>query len=343
MQNSLILDIKYLSFISARLKRFKKTNRSQWVCRCPICNDSQKSLTKTRGNFYEYKGSLFFNCYNCNASMHFSEFLKDFDYSSYKDYLMEKFADSRPKKKEEVEIKAPVKNTRLEALERSQLDEVCMRLDRLDQGHEALLYTESRKIPETVYSRLYYVQSIKDMLKIFPDYKEQVRSNESRIVMPFYNWEGKLIGAACRAIHGESLRYFNFKVKDESSLIFGTKQCDLEKPVLVVEGPIDSLFLPNCIAVTGTAFQKLSALPVPKEKRLVIIDNQPRNKEVVKVYEKAIANNENVVIWPSNFPYKDINDAVVGGMPRNEILKILSGNKYSGIAAKLALANWRKI
>jgi hypothetical protein len=272
--------------------------------------------------------------------MHFSEFLKNFDSVSYKDYILERFQDNRPKK---TLVRAPEKNSKLEQMQRTELESVCTRLDRLSQDHEAVIYAESRMIPETVYDRLYYVPSIKDMVKIFPEYQDQVKTTESRLVLPFYDWDGNFIGAACRAIHGESLRYFNFKVKDADSLIFGTRYLDLDKPVLVVEGPLDSLFLPNCIAVTGTAFQKIAQLPVAKTRRLLILDNQPRNKEVVKVYEKMIKDGENIVIWPSNFHYKDINDAIVGGMSKREILDAIVANKYSGISAKLALANWRKI
>ena len=76
---------------------------------------------------------------------------------------------------------------------------------------------------------------------------------------------------------------------------------------------------------------------------MLILDNQPRNREVVKVYEGVISNGENIFIPPKNWNYKDINDAILGGLEVNEILKTIRDNMFSGISAKLAFSNWRKI
>ena len=341
-QPTLILDIKYLSFISSRLKRFKKTDTTHWVCRCPLCGDSKKSETKTRGNFYPYKGSLFYNCYNCGETKGFSTFLKDFDGSLYKEYLFEKFKDE-PKPEVKQPLIQPIKSTKLDNFVKSDLDLICSRLDSLKDDHEVILYAKSRKLPEAVYRRLYYCKSIKDLIQIFPEYQSQVKTDESRLVLPFYDFNKNLIGVAARAIHGESLRYFNFKLKDADILLFGTKEVDLDKNILITEGPIDSLFLPNCIALAGLSVSKLNKLPINKKQRLLILDNQPRNREVVKVYEGVISNGENIFIPPKNWNYKDINDAILGGLEVTEILKTIRDNMFSGISAKLAFSNWRKI
>ena len=66
-----------------------------------------------------------------------------------------------------------------------------------------------------------------------------------------------------RAIRDESLRYILVKIEEDSPTVFGLDSVDLEKEVFVVEGPIDSLFLPNSIACAGVVFVNASANAAP--------------------------------------------------------------------------------
>ena len=43
------VDSKYVSLVSSRLEKFKRVKPDLYNFRCPICGDSSKNKTKTRG------------------------------------------------------------------------------------------------------------------------------------------------------------------------------------------------------------------------------------------------------------------------------------------------------
>jgi len=71
-----------------------------------------------------------------------------------------------------------------------------------------------------------------------------------------------------------------------------------------------------------------------------VFDNEPRNKEIVSKYIKAIDNGERVVIWPNNIVEKDINDMVMAG---HDVQNVVELNTYQGLEAKLKLTEWKKV
>jgi hypothetical protein len=180
---------------------------------------------------------------------------------------------------------------------------------------------------------------MKDIGQLSDKYKDKITTEEPRLVIPFYNSIGQLSGVTCRALRGESLRYVLIKIKEDDVLVFGMNEVDKTKPIHVVEGPLDSLFLPNAIAVGGTSFGKMEMVGLPKDKLVMIVDNQPRNKDVARVLDKIIASNYNVVIWPQNIEEKDINDMVLNNI---DPVKVISKNMFSGLQAKLKFTEWKR-
>ena len=105
----------------------------------------------------------------------------------------------------------------------------------------------------------------------------------------------------------------------------------------MVEGPLDSLFIDNCLAVGGSDFDRLEG------DFTVIFDNEPRNKEISKQIEKTIDKGCSIVLWPEQVEEKDINDMILSGISKEEVQKIITQNTFSGVGAKLRFAEWRKI
>ena len=119
--------------------------------------------------------------------------------------------------------------------------------------------------------------------------------------------------------------------------IFGLNRIDKNKPLFAVEGPIDSLFLDNCVAVAGADFNKL---PLDYT---IIFDNERRNRELLKQIEKTIDNGYKVVLWPDDIKEKDINDMILSGKTKQEIKLTIEENTYQGNMAKMRLTTWRKV
>jgi hypothetical protein len=117
---------------------------------------------------------------------------------------------------------------------------------------------------------------------------------------------------------------------------------NINEPVKIVEGPIDSLFLNNCIA-SGDANLSLVASNFSAGKKILIFDNEPRNKEIVKMMQDAIKSSHNVVIWPSTIQGKDINEMILNGHTVDEIENIISSNTKNGLEAQTAFVFWKKV
>lgn len=340
---SLYIDVKYLNQIGGRLNLFKKTGDYLYKCRCPICGDSQTKKNKTRGYFYRRSNDLFYKCHNCDASQHFGTFLKKFDAQLYRQYALERYSDgenNRPHAKPEFTFETPVFAPRPE---RNFLDELMTRVSDMDPMSEVQLFCSKRNIPEAGLERLYYIDNIKNIEQLSEKYKNTVQGTEPRLVIPFRDQQGQLVGVSCRGLRDESLRYITVRIKENVPLIFGLEDLDQTQPMYAVEGPIDSLFLPNAIAVGGTGFNKIDELNLNKANLTVIVDNQPRNSEVCKVYNKLIANGYKILIWPDYTNAKDINDLANLGIAGSELRNLIDSNTYSGLTAQLKFNQWKRI
>jgi len=124
---------------------------------------------------------------------------------------------------------------------------------------------------------------------------------------------------------------------EDEPKIYGLDDISTELPVYVVEGPFDSTFLNNSVALCGSD----GDVRCLKGNDLIFVyDNEPRNREIVRRIEGCIGRKEKVVIWPSNIKEKDINDMVLAG---HDVQSIVESNTYTGLEAKLKFNDWKKV
>ena len=122
--------------------------------------------------------------------------------------------------------------------------------------------------------------------------------------------------------------------------IFGLDSIEDNKKIYLVEGPIDSLFLTNCVAMAGS---DINLTNLGDRNNIVIVyDNEPRSREIINKISKAIDMNYKVCIWPDDIEQKDINDMVLAGLSGPAVQHIIDHNTYEGLAAKMRLQMWRK-
>lgn len=342
---SLFTDIKYLNQIGNRLSLFKRKGDYLYQCRCHICGDSQTKKNKARGYFYRANNDLFYKCHNCDASQHFGTFLKNFDANIYRQYALERYSsgeNGRAHASPEFSFKTPVFQPSVTpAPESTLLDSLLTRVDRMEPASEVRKFCSQRQIPDDQLHRLYFIDDIKKIETFHSRYINTIQTHEPRLVMPFYNLASQLVGVSCRALRGEALRYITVRANDMDPLIFGYDVLDQSQPMYAVEGPIDSLFLPNCMALGGTGFNKLTGLYLDRNRLTVIIDNQPRNTEVCKVYQKMITQGFRIMIWPDYTAAKDINDLVLA-VPGIDIKAFVDNNTYAGLTAQLKFDAWKR-
>jgi hypothetical protein len=340
---SLYIDLKYINMISNRLPMFTRKDDYLFNCRCIICGDSSEKKNKARGYFYKKENNMFYRCHNCDYGTTVGKFIEQLDTLLYKEYVLEKFVkkDDKPEPKKETNLdfafnfKPEFNNKPL-----SIIDGLMDRLDTLPKDHEAIQYVQKRMIPEAQYNRLYYVDDIRNLSQLNPKYEKALNIKQPRIALPFIREDGQLSGLALRGIRGENLRYINLKIKEDAPIIFGLDVIDREKEVLIVEGPIDSLFLDNSIAAVGSSFHKIDKIGLTHF--TIVFDNQPRNKEICALMYKQIKAGNKVCVWPSDLEEKDINDMILSDLTKEDIQYIIYNNTYEGLEAELEFSAWRK-
>ena len=328
------VDKKYLRLVSSRFRNSKWKNEELLNHSCPYCGDSEKNPLKARGYHFKMKETFIYKCHNCSISKPFGKFLKEQDTSLWKQYAVEKFYKKDPTF---TEVKVPKSTV---VFKDDPLKKVGC-ISAVD-SKRARDYLNIRQIPKDKWDDLYYIEQSQSLTSLDYKYKDRVFGNDQRLVIPFYSRQGKLIGVSGRALNSNNLRYLTLKFEDQESLIYGLRTVDYNKKVYVTEGPIDSLFLPNAIAVAGSDFSKLKSY-VPTEQAVVVFDNERRNPELVKKMGQIIDDGFTICLWPKTINQKDINDMILNGLSANIVEQTINDNKFSGLSAKMALSDWSKV
>ena len=318
------IDLKYIMMMSPRLEKFKKVRDNLFNFRCPYCGDSVKFRNKARGYFYKKKNDFLYKCHNCGKGTTFGKVLQHIDPDTHKEYVMERYKDSSPTLQEpEFNFEAPKfkkKDSRLETL---------TPINKLNGDHPARQFVESRQLPEEFYSDLYLCH------KFFEWSKIHSQQEHPRLVIPFRDETGEVFAAQGRAFGKEVPKYLTIKFDDQPK-IFGLDRVDFSRRFYVVESQIDSMFLDNCLAVAGADFRY-----IPPGDTTIVLDNEPRSREIIKLMERLIHQEHELVIWPDTITQKDVNDMVLAGV--QDIQKLIDNNTYSGLEARMKLATWKRI
>jgi hypothetical protein len=270
--------------------------------------------------------------------------LKRVNASLYDEYVLERYKENASKYTDHKDVGALLPKETAKVVEWE--DEVLSslhRLDRLDQSHPAVKYLIKRQIPEKFWNKLYFAPRFKQFVNsVEPKFQEPIVDEHPRMIIPYFNKHGKCFAFQGRAYGDETPKYYTIKVGEDVEKIYGLDRVDYGRRVYVVEGPIDSLFLPNAIAVSGSSFD------TPTTRQLltnatIVMDNEPRNKDIVKQMSKYIESGFAVTMYPDFVQEKDINDMILAGRTPDEVLDLINTNTFSGMEAKLKFADWRKV
>jgi len=326
------IEKKYLMIASSQLQRFKKTGDCLYNFRCPYCGDSQKSSTKARGFIFRKELNLIYKCHNCGVGASFSNLLKHIDPKIYNDYIMERY------KKNEPELPDIGKFTQPKFMKGPSPLKSLKKISSLSHDHPVKKFVMNRQIPSTVHFELFFAPKFYTWVNtVVPNKFASLNGDHPRLVIPFFDENSKMFAFQGRAFGNEIPKYITITLDPDKDKIYGLNRLDSTKPIQVTEGPIDSMFLDNCVAVGGADFSRL-----PVENTTIIFDNERRNVEILKQIEKTIYMGYNVVLWPDNLKEKDINDMILSGLTKEEVQTIINNNSYQGNMAKIKFTQWRR-
>ena len=342
---SLSIESKYIRLISSRLRNFKQKKDYLWNFSCPICGDSKKNLSKARGYVFQKGTNLFFNCHNCGVGTNLGNLIKHVDPSLHKEYVLERYKSGESGfsnfKSPSFDIPAP----RFDKVAKEKHFEHAEWVSKLPSGHFFLVYCTNRRFLSTMVDTLLFTPNYKKFCDaLVPNHGKEITA-DARLVIPFYDKYNTLIGVSGRALENSDykLRYVTLRTNEsQDKLIYGMDKVNTNELVKIVEGPLDSMFLTNCVGSGDSALIQTAKL-IDAENKVLIFDNEPRNKEIVKLMDDAIKLGYNVVIWPDTMEQKDINEMVMADFSPDEIERIISSNTFTGLRAQMKFISWKKI
>ena len=320
-----LVDSKYIGVVSSRLLKFKRVKTDLYNFRCPICGDSQKHKNKARGYLYAVKADMNFRCHNCGASMTFSNFLKEVDPVIQKQYIFERFKNNKTGRGTVVEepkfnFEAPQFKPKLD-------------LPKASENAAAKKYLAKRKLNP---DKFYYTDRFKAWSNSHKKTFDSVEYDEPRIIIPLF-YKNILVGFQGRSLGPSKVKYITVMINDDAPKIYGLDTIRTGTSVYITEGPFDSTFIRNSIAMCGSDGDVGKwGISTP----VWVYDNEPRNREIVRRIEDTINRDAKVVIWPTNIHEKDINDMVLAG---HDVQSVVESNVYSGLKAQLQFNTWKRI
>jgi transcription elongation factor Elf1 len=224
---SVYIDRTFLLRLSPKLTKFTQKKEDLYNFRCPLCGDSQKNKSKSRGYVYRKKNDYFYMCHNCGVSTTFYNLLDKVDPNLSKEYSLERYKDSASANNyvkptfEEFKTEAPKfkKSLGIPAVKS------------LPKEHYAKVYVKSRKIPEEFYSDLYFAEDFKSFVESLQIEKEGLKEDDPRLVIPFYDADKNLIAFQGRALGESKLRYITVKLSDDNNKVFGLDRINQEETI----------------------------------------------------------------------------------------------------------------
>ena len=349
----MFIETKYIQLMSSSLPLFVSKGNHTYNFRCPICKDSQTNKFKARGYLLFKNGKHYFYCHNCNVSLSFNKFLAEVNPVLYKEYQYEKYG-KKPQRNVE-SLPQIIKHLSIENKILSKLPKISL----LNPNHFAKQFVVKRNIPTFYHSRLYYSSDFNAFARQIDETKFQSDFAEKRLIIPMFDKQKKLIGIQGRIIkpNKKSVRYLTALCSSDNPKVFGLDLINYLERYYVFEGPIDSMFIHNSIAVCGgTIHSELQKNNVVKQNAVVVYDNEPRNKDVVRNMKKCVKQGYQIVVWPNSVKHKDINDMVLNIVPAGKFVhteevqkaaqhieSTMKNNTYEGLEALSKIAEWKKI
>ncbi len=257
--------------------------------------------------------------------MTFSSFLKQQDPILHKQYVFERFKEGKTGRSTVVE--EPIFKFEAPKFKKK------LKLPKASEHPKSSGYLTARKLNPDDF---YYAENFKKFVNSLKPTFDDTKHDEERIIIPLY-YEKNLIGLQGRSINPSPVKYITVMLDDDAPKIYGLDNIRRDAPVYVTEGPFDSTFIRNAIAMCG-ADADISRWGIINP--VWIYDNEPRNREITNRISKTIDSGQSVVIWPNGIDDKDINDMVMNGL---DVQSMIESNTYSGLEAKLKFTTWKKI
>ena len=338
--------VSYVPRLSPHVKNFKKLKDYVWNFSCPICNDISKGKQLSRGYVYRKGQTLNYICHHCQESSSFMNFLKKIQPDLYKECSFDIFkARTQTNDPSIHKFEKSLTSFSNQGIEINKETKDMISVLDLKDDHPALINLRKRLIPSDMLKLFYYTDKFKaftNSLKPDSFNEASLKIDGPRIVIPFFDNHHKMFAFAGRSMGNDKPKYLTIKLFEDQEKIYGVERIDFNKQMYVVEGPIDSLFIDNCLAVAGSGFDT-PLVATYKENIVIIPDNEPRKKEIVNNIKTLIQKGYYICLFPKNTNGKDINEMIKNGYSKSCIMKMIHTNTFRGPMAMIKFIEWKMI
>jgi hypothetical protein len=268
--------------------------------KCNVCGDSSVDKFKKRGYILKNKDPWVYYCHNCGTSTTALKWMKEYFPVNYKNFMIDNM-----RQKKDVSSNVIFKSYRKHKDRDESVDVKYFK--KMIKFSDCVEYCENRKIPKDVYNKWYY--AIGGVFK-------------GRIIIPFLNDSNRIYYYQGRKFNNEyGVKYLS-RFGNHDVTIYNYYNVDTTKHVIILEGPIDAIFVENSIALTGLKVSDTLVNDIPK--KVFLLDNDiSGNKKSLKLLSKG----SNVFVWDKFLKYykcsleiKDVNDFILQN--KSGILKL---------------------
>lgn len=350
------IDYKFIHLVSSKLELFKDLGNDTYNFRCPFCGDSRLYKNKARGYLFSFENVVIYKCHNCGKSASFFNFLREIDHNLFTQYKFEKFGKPSTHKEDSTLDLSSLKFKEFASKSKDALKN-CYKLSSIPEDLEPVLeYARTRRIPKVFFDKIYAARSLNEISKYIDRYQDKKFPDFHVLVLPFFRRDGSYSYIQCRSIDSSAsgnFRFVTFELDDGAPKLWGEFRTNWLKPIYVLEGPIDAMFVVNGVALAGASHA--STLSYIKKRQAeerktlclkdicICYDNDYRsNRDIMKQLISRIEEGFSVVIYDKQFKYKDINDAVKDGWSIHDINSYIRGRTFNGLAAKLEVSRLRR-
>lgn len=301
---------------------------------CPICREGEHWLTKRRCYYIPKNNNIY--CHNCGWSSTPEAWIARVTGKSTLQICRESLQSTvRTKPVEEVKV---VQNNELglpaDAIKLFTSQSEFFKSNKVVQDAEE--YLKARRLDTAVNHGDFWL-SLSDKL------------HKNRIIIPFRDVNNKLCFYQSRQLYTDKTpRYLSSVGFDKS--IFGLENLDFDcNDVIIHEGPFNSMFTKNGIAVGGIQENSKSSFTVKQEEqfqslftmnKIWLIDSQWLDGASYNKTKILLDEGEQVFIWPEKLgtKFKDVND-LCKALGRNELThEFIKKYTYKGLSGKLVLS-----
>lgn len=313
-----IQDILNRVFPNNSQKQRIRIHRDRISFAAPCCGDSAKDNFKKRGNIIlEGKFKNLYKCFNCGTCMSVHKFLKTYGQSislGMANYI----ADT----KQDFSTSGPFSTSSAVIYDLDTIDQLS--IDR-DYFRDSLSLVECS---QQCFGRDYLV---KRHQYSFDRFMYSIKANKLFVLN--LTPSGKIFGIQVRSFDKSKAKYKTYSLQkihqmifndgvevpddiNELSMLFNVLTIDINKPITVVEGPMDSFLIRNCIALCGAG----KHIEFPFEVRYMFDDDKAGREHAIEKMKEGYG----VFLW-DNFK-KDMGMQSHGKVDFNDVVLWCSKN-----------------